>query len=113
MSTTTTCPRETEHTAMPRGYLGRQLWSEQKARTHRQIRCPGCQLFVVWTPLRDAPVLPPIEHRLDHASCGCCDGDDTGCTCLHHPGALREQAGRRWEARKLAKAAAGKADGHR
>lgn len=102
-----TCPREAEHTPMPSGYVARQLWSEQKARTHKQTRCPGCQLLAVWLPLPDAPVLPPIEYRLDHAGCGCCDGDDESCDCLYHPGALRAVATRRREARKLAKAAAG------
>lgn len=102
-----TCPREAEHTPMPYGYVARQLWSEQKARTHKQTRCPRCQLLVVWVPLPDAPDLPPIEYRLDHVGCGCCDGDDEACECLHHPGALRAVATRRWNTRKLAKAAVG------
>lgn len=101
------CLRVTEHTPVPHGYVARQLWFEQMARTHRQTRCPGCGLFTIWEPLPDAPVLPPIAHRLDHAGCGCCNGDQEGCDCLYHPGALRAVATRRWHARKHTKTAAG------
>lgn len=107
MATRPACPRRDLHTPLPHGYVARQLWFEQKARTHKQTRCPGCGLFAVWVPLPDAPDLPPIEYRLDHADCACCDGEKAGCECLNHPGALREAARRRWEARKQAKAEAG------
>jgi hypothetical protein len=100
------CPCADLHELMPPGYVARQLWCEQMARTHKQVRCPGCQLYAVWEPLQDAPMLPPIAYRLDHAGCGCCDGDNEACDCLYHPGALRAVATRRWEARKLAKATA-------
>lgn len=100
------CLRADLHTPVPSGYVARQLWSEQKARTHKQTRCPACQRYAAWEPLPDTPVLPPIEYRLDHAGCGCCDGDNAACDCVYHPGALRAVATRRWNARKAAKAAA-------
>jgi hypothetical protein len=90
---------------MPDGYVTRQLWAGQMARTHRQTRCGGCGRYAVWVPRPDAPDLPPVGYRLDHAGCGCCDGDDRACGCLYHAGAVREAARRRWAARKAAKAA--------
>ena len=103
------CPNEDAHTPLPGGYVARQLWAEQKARTHKQTRCPGCGLFAVWEPLPDAPDLPPVEYRLDHAGCACCDGDDAECECLNHPGALRRAATRRWNERKQARKTEGAA----
>ncbi len=44
------CPNEAQHTPHPRGYLAHGEWAEGMARTHRQVRCPGCGLFAIWLP---------------------------------------------------------------
>lgn len=100
------CPRRDLHTPEPEQW-GRQIWAEQMLRTHNQTRCPGCQLYLVWQPRRGAPKLPPIGYRLDHNTCGCCDGDDTRCRCTFHAEAVQALVRRTWYGRKTAKAAAG------
>ena len=44
------CPARDQHTQMPRDY---RAWHE-KARemrdTHRQVRCPVCGYWAIWTP---------------------------------------------------------------
>lgn len=44
------CPNEREHTSCPASYLAWHEWAEEKAKTHRQVRCPSCGLFKVWVP---------------------------------------------------------------
>jgi hypothetical protein len=46
------CPNAAEHTPAAAGYLEWHEWAEQKAKTHRQIRCKGCGLFAIWVPKR-------------------------------------------------------------
>ena len=78
------CPRRELHApGSPISYGGRQLWADEMDRTHRQTRRPGCRLYVVWQPRPDAPDLPPIDYRLDHRRCNCCDGD-SNCGCEYH-----------------------------
>jgi len=36
------------HTPQPTGYLEWHEWADKKAKTHRQVRCPGCGLFQIW-----------------------------------------------------------------
>ncbi len=36
------------HTKCPAGYVAWHLWAKQKAKTHKQIKCPGCGLYAVW-----------------------------------------------------------------
>jgi DNA-directed RNA polymerase subunit RPC12/RpoP len=79
---------------MPDSYGGRAIWGEEMSRTHRQIRCPGCGLFVIWKPRKGAPKLPPIEYRLVHRHCGCCEGDPK-CGCEFHPEPACSQSGLR------------------
>jgi hypothetical protein len=42
------CPNRQNHTPSPVAYLGWHEWAAVKSRTHRQIRCDGCRLFVIW-----------------------------------------------------------------
>ncbi len=42
------CPRASKHTKHPAGYLQKYSWARRKVRTHRQVRCEGCGLFVIW-----------------------------------------------------------------
>lgn len=44
------CPQRDKHTHCPKGYLPWHEWAEKKNKTHRQVRCPGCDLFVIWVP---------------------------------------------------------------
>jgi hypothetical protein len=45
------CPdRDRLHTPCPSDYLGWHEWAARKARTHRQTRCPTCDLFAIWVP---------------------------------------------------------------
>ncbi len=37
----------------PTGYLAWHEWAEQKAKTHRQSKCPTCGLYAVWTPKKE------------------------------------------------------------
>lgn len=75
------CPNAAQHTPQPRAYVGWHLWAEQMGRTHNQKRCHGCGLFQIWEPRPDAPDLPPINYRLLHKECLCCDGEQLGCDC--------------------------------
>ena len=75
------CPQADQHTPAPRSYLAWHAWAEQKARTHNQQRCTGCGLYRIWTPRPAAPDLPPIEYRLIHKECLCCDGETLDCDC--------------------------------
>lgn len=44
------CPRRADHEPVPRGYLQHAEWAEEKLRTHRCERCPGCGLWKIWVP---------------------------------------------------------------
>jgi hypothetical protein len=92
------CPRRDLHTptdmAESYGDRDRATWREEMLRTHQQIRCPGCGLFVIWKLRRDAPKLPSIEYRLVHRYCDCCDGDPR-CDCDFHPEVTPAQSGLR------------------
>lgn len=35
---------------MPDGYVAREAWARNKAKTHRQVKCRGCGLYVIWVP---------------------------------------------------------------
>jgi len=41
---------ECKHTPHPRGLREHLDWQEEKAKTHRQERCPICGLWAVWVP---------------------------------------------------------------
>jgi len=44
------CPNVAKHTKSPDGYLEFSAWADEKSKTHRQERCPGCGLWVIWVP---------------------------------------------------------------
>lgn len=44
------CPHFEDHTPCPEGYTQWHAWAETMSTTHKQRKCPGCGLYVVWTP---------------------------------------------------------------
>lgn len=64
------CALKAQHTPRPDGYLNFCDWAEAMAKTHRQTKCPGCGLFIVWVPRRgrkqrrgaSSQARPPSEH---------------------------------------------------
>lgn len=46
------CPNHEDHTLSPDGYIQWHAWAEKMAKTHRQEKCAGCGLFVIWVPKR-------------------------------------------------------------
>ncbi len=42
------CANISGHTVCPPGYEQWHEWARQKTRTHRQVRCPDCRLFLIW-----------------------------------------------------------------
>ena len=48
----TPCPNQAEHyeSGKPDGYVARQEWFVKTNKTHRQRRCTGCKLYVIWEP---------------------------------------------------------------
>ena len=45
------CPNVAAHTpGQPAGYGERAKWAMEMGRTHRQTKCPGCDLYVIWLP---------------------------------------------------------------
>ena len=48
------CPDIMHHDAGPSGYLQWHAWARRMARTHRQIKCTGCGLYVIWLPKRQS-----------------------------------------------------------
>lgn len=44
------CPLIKQHSKEPEGYLQWHDWAAKKIKTHRQIRCMGCKLLVIWVP---------------------------------------------------------------
>lgn len=44
------CQNAANHTPVPFGYIARAEWAERMAKTHRQTKCPGCGLWMIWVP---------------------------------------------------------------
>jgi hypothetical protein len=44
------CPDQDKHTPCPEDYILWHEWAAEKGKTHRQIRCAGCNLFTIWVP---------------------------------------------------------------
>jgi hypothetical protein len=49
------CPRRDQHAAGPVSYMAWHAWAAKMAETHDSHRCPGCNLFMIWTPKSDTP----------------------------------------------------------
>jgi hypothetical protein len=47
------CPNRENHTEQPKGYVDFAHWASEMNKTHRQDLCPGCLLYVIWTPRED------------------------------------------------------------
>lgn len=39
-----------DHTDGPAHYNAWHEWAERRAKTHVQTECPGCGLWMIWTP---------------------------------------------------------------
>jgi hypothetical protein len=50
MPSNSTCASEHLHTPHPADFLAHLYWADVMAKTHTQHRCPGCRLWVIWTP---------------------------------------------------------------
>jgi hypothetical protein len=48
------CPNRAKHTKKPEGFAEFMAWAEKKAKTHTQVRCPGCHRWLIWKPKRKA-----------------------------------------------------------
>jgi hypothetical protein len=44
------CPAQALHTESPSGYLAWHSWAAAMSKTHRQRRCPSCELWAIWEP---------------------------------------------------------------
>jgi hypothetical protein len=44
------CPNAAAHTPHPTGYLAKDEWAEEKMKTHHQVKCEGCGLYMIWVP---------------------------------------------------------------
>ncbi len=44
------CPNIKEHTPCPEGYIHWHSWANEASKTHRQIRCSGCNRYSIWVP---------------------------------------------------------------
>ena len=40
--------KKCRHTKCPSDYVSWHLWADKKAKTHKQLRCPGCGLWKLW-----------------------------------------------------------------
>jgi hypothetical protein len=52
------CPYFHDHMPAPEGYIEWHGWAKKMGKTHKQVRCSGCGLFVIWIP-RKPPALTP------------------------------------------------------
>ena len=60
------CPYAQQHTPCPVGpydQLRWYSWAEHMSKTHRQIRCSGCGLFVIWIPKTKRILRKDLEAR--------------------------------------------------
>lgn len=44
------CENWENHTVCPSGHLQWHEWAEVKCKTHIQIKCEACGLYVIWVP---------------------------------------------------------------
>ena len=45
------------HTPCPAGYVQWHEWAEWIDKTHRNVRCTGCDRYAVWVPRRNKAAL--------------------------------------------------------
>lgn len=62
------CPKRSEHTPEPEGYLAWHTWAAAMNQGHRQVRCTGCGLYKVWvvrsTKERVTRLINPVQPCL-------------------------------------------------
>lgn len=39
-----------DHTPSPERYLAWHEWADKMTKTHKQIQCPECQMWMIWIP---------------------------------------------------------------
>lgn len=45
------CPSFHDHTPdAPEGYIQWHAWAQRMNKTHKQTKCSGCSLYVIWIP---------------------------------------------------------------
>ena len=44
------CPNAANHAESPGGYVQWHEWAAAMKKTHDQSQCPGCGLWLIWTP---------------------------------------------------------------
>lgn len=44
------CPSFHDHTPQPEGYIEWHDWAKRMMRTHKQTKCTGCGLYMIWVP---------------------------------------------------------------
>lgn len=44
------CPNIEDHTSCPSGFLDWHKWATKLKKTHRQRKCQGCGLYLIWEP---------------------------------------------------------------
>ena len=49
-----TCETHTFDVHEPTGYIGWHSWARDRAKTHKQSRCPDCGLWKIWTQRTEA-----------------------------------------------------------
>lgn len=45
------CPNSANHVRSPRGYVEWHEWAEKQAETHEPAKCPGCDRWLLLSPL--------------------------------------------------------------
>jgi len=59
-----TCPARSKHSKEPEGYLQWHAFAEEKSKTHRQIRCQTCGLYVIWVKRKKHKQLTKAGFKL-------------------------------------------------
>jgi hypothetical protein len=66
------CPNKANHTPAPMGYVARQEWSKRMSKTHRQITCEQCGLWVIWLPKAEERAVLAERRKCDIAASNAC-----------------------------------------
>lgn len=105
------CPNQAAHTGDLLGYGG----VVRKSRSHEQHQCPGCGIWVIWTPLPPGSLITCWhcrERNVDPATLGEDDGipDEPLCTGCRAVEAAKLEADRRAAAERRQRSLETKSD---